>query len=101
MSIIREHIVKRFTRSSKWSKVRKEFVKLYPTCSVCGKKKGLEVHHEIPFHVRPDLELDTNNLVTMCRRHHFAIGHLEYWKAYNGKLIETILYFKDKMRGRL
>jgi hypothetical protein len=29
----------------------------------------------IPFHVRPDLELDEWNLITLCREHHFRIGH--------------------------
>ncbi len=100
MSIYREHIIKRFTRSSMWSKVRKAFISVNSVCEVCGKKKGLEVHHKLPFHLYPELELDSGNLATLCRKHHLTIGHLEYWKSYNPQLEGTVIYFKALLRGR-
>ena len=62
-------------RSSHWQTVRNEFVKRHPFCAACGSIKDLNVHHVEPFHVRPELELDEWNLITLCRRHHYEIGH--------------------------
>jgi hypothetical protein len=62
-------------RSPKWPAVRAEFVRLHPTCAACGSWSALNVHHVLPFHQRPDLELDPSNLITLCREHHFRIGH--------------------------
>ena len=62
-------------RSSEWQAVRNDFVKRHPFCAACGSIKALNVHHVEPFHLRPELELDEWNLITLCRRHHFEIGH--------------------------
>ena len=62
-------------RSSEWQAVRNDFVKRHPFCAACGSNKALNVHHIEPFHLRPELELDEWNLITLCRRHHFEIGH--------------------------
>ena len=100
MSWYREHVEKRFTRSSTWSKTRKRFLVINPRCVVCGKKKGLEVHHILPFYLHPDLEEDFQNLLTLCRRHHFSIGHLEKWKSYNKVITPTVEYFKRLLDDR-
>jgi hypothetical protein len=62
-------------RSGEWRRVRDQFVEKFPVCAACGRSAALNVHHVIPFHVRPDLELDEWNLITLCREHHFRIGH--------------------------
>jgi len=62
-------------RSSRWTEVRNNFVKKHPVCEACGTSAALNVHHVEPFHVRPELELDESNLITLCREHHFRIGH--------------------------
>lgn len=63
-------------RSPLWRTVRAKFIcDGHDTCLVCGTKIDLNVHHVVPFHERPDLELDHSNLVTLCREHHFTIGH--------------------------
>lgn len=62
-------------RSSEWVSVRNEFVRLHPRCEACGSGYNLNVHHVEPFHLRPDLELEPSNLITLCRDHHFRIGH--------------------------
>jgi 5-methylcytosine-specific restriction endonuclease McrA len=62
-------------RSSRWPKVRAEFVRLNPVCAACGGGKELNVHHIEPFHRKPELELDPGNLITLCREHHFFVGH--------------------------
>lgn len=63
-------------RSPKWPTVRTAFLREYPRCEACGTTRDLNVHHIIPFHERPDLELSKSNLITLCRKHHFEIGHL-------------------------
>lgn len=62
-------------RSSEWVYVRNEFVRRHPRCEACGSTANLNVHHIVPFHERPDLELVEDNLITLCREHHFRIGH--------------------------
>ncbi len=81
--LIREHLIKRFTRSPKWPRVRKNFLKEHPKCAVCERRHNLQVHHIIPVHIKPDLELDPNNLITLCGRCHLLFGHLNNWKHYN------------------
>mgnify|MGYP001583866311 CR=1 FL=1 len=70
-------------RSPKWEDVRNQFVKEHPNCEVCGTKKGLNAHHKLPFYLNPLLELDPQNLIVLCRDHHFFFGHLMNWKSYN------------------
>lgn len=62
-------------RSTKWPSVRDSFVREHPECEACGGTADLNVHHVQPFHEHPELELDRNNLITLCREHHFRIGH--------------------------
>ena len=62
-------------RSPKWPALQRKHLKLYPQCEACGTTLALNVHHVKPFHLYPDLELDPKNLITLCRDHHFSIGH--------------------------
>jgi 5-methylcytosine-specific restriction endonuclease McrA len=62
-------------RSGEWQSLRKRFVESYPRCKACGSTLDLNVHHIEPFHMRPELELEWSNLITLCREHHFKIGH--------------------------
>lgn len=75
-------------RSSKWQTVRKNFLELHKTCAACGAEINLQVHHKKPFHMHPELELDDNNLITLCEEKgesgcHLKIGHLGDWKSFN------------------
>jgi len=84
MSFVREQVVKRLTRSKGWSKVRKRHVKENPFCAACGRFSGLEVHHIIDFSTEPELELEPDNLITLCRKTcHLLLGHLRDWKSIN------------------
>ena len=85
-------------RSPMWSSVQKAFVSLHPTCAVCGSKgkllNPLNVHHIRPFYLHPDDELNVENLITLCRDHHFLFGHLNSWSSFNADVVrdsETIL----------
>ena len=63
------------SRDSRWPAVRALHLKREPVCRACGTKEALEVHHRLPFHTHPDLELDDGrdgtgrdgNLLTLCR----------------------------------
>lgn len=101
MSILREQVVKRLTRSWKWPKVRKVHLKKCPDCANCG-KKGDQVHHIKPFHLYPELELIPTNLLTLCSnpRCHLDKGHLGYWKSYNKDVIEDCAIWKGKYLNR-
>lgn len=76
-------------RSSRWPAVRRAFLKKHPRCYVCLGKKKVEVHHKRPFHVHPELELDENNLITLCENKadgincHLAFGHLGNFRSVN------------------
>lgn len=70
-------------RSPKWRGVAKKHLLEYPRCFLCGAITWLNVHHVIPYHVNPELELVTTNLVTLCETPglncHFGCGHLGDW----------------------
>lgn len=90
-------------RSSRWPKVREEHLKRQPACRVCGRKDNLEVHHVLPVHLRPDLELVEENLLTLCEapiNHHLEFGHLGAWKSYNAlvELDAHAWFFKRRNR---
>lgn len=74
-------------RSPNWASVRRVYLNSHPTCEACGGKTQLQVHHVFPFHLRPQWELDTDNLITLCedpsRLCHHRIGHAWDWHAYN------------------
>ncbi len=72
-------------RSGKWPTVEKHFLEAHPSCEACGSRKRLNVHHCKPFHLDPELELDPNNLITLCmdtKECHLKIGHGFYFRDY-------------------
>lgn len=89
------------TRSPKWSKVRKEHLNKFSVCAACGRNTKLEVHHKIPVHLNPDLELDPNNLITLCDDPcHLVFGHLFNYKSYNKSVENDCSVYLSKVRGR-
>ena len=73
-------------RSPEWRHIRDEHLKLHPQCAACGSIIKLQVHHIIPFHTNPLLELDEKNLITLCMDYnecHLEVGHGDSWKCYN------------------
>ena len=79
-------------RSPHWSKVRKAWLKLHPTCAACGSSKNVQVHHKEAFHLNPARELDPSNFITLCehkgRDCHYRYGHFFDWKDINPQ-VET------------
>lgn len=91
-------------RASSWKKVRASFIKKNPACAACGNKKKLEVHHKLPYHVDPQLELSEENLIVLCEgpgNCHYVWGHLLNWKAWNPLVVEDTHAFLEKISKRL
>jgi 5-methylcytosine-specific restriction protein A len=73
-------------RSGKWPTVERHFLEAHSVCAACGSKNRLNVHHIHPFHIHPELELDPNNLITLCmdtKECHLHLGHNGNFKFYN------------------
>lgn len=89
-------------RSPLWAKCRKKHLKTNKTCAVCGGQDILRVHHIIPFHIAPDLELEPSNLITLCERKKYGVschlwfGHLGNWKNYNENVVNDSFNWHDK-----
>jgi len=90
-------------RSSKWPQIRAAHLIKNPFCVLCGGSDKLEVHHIVPFHKKPSLELNLLNLITLCEsKHgglncHLAVGHLGNFKRVNPKVISDIKYWKKRL----
>lgn len=88
-------------RSKEWSKVRKQHLENYPECQCCGRKDDLDVHHIVPVHVNPSLELNDSNLITLCSKYcHFSIGHLMDWKSWNEDVVLDAAKLNKKIKNR-
>ena len=89
-----------YGRSPKWRSVRAEHIKNHPECAACGRKDGLEVHHIVPYHINPDLELEPSNLITLCGKYcHFIFGHFMDWKSWNENVVrDSTLYYACKIQ---
>lgn len=87
-------------RSPKWESCRAKFLKDHNECAACGTVRELEVHHVVPYQLRPDMELDLENLITLCRDDHFTFGHLKDWKSWNDKVRTDSEKYRAKVRRR-
>jgi hypothetical protein len=93
-------------RSSKWPAVRAEYLKTYGKCAVCNGTKKLEVHHKLPYHVHPELELDPSNFITLCEAGtygincHLLVGHLGHYKSINRNVDIDASEWNTKLSGR-
>jgi hypothetical protein len=88
------------SRSSNWKIIRKKHLEENPFCSGCKKIDKLEVHHIEPYHVNPNRELDSSNLITLCKNCHFTIGHLMDWNSWNIDVINDSKVYLDKVIKR-
>ena len=63
---------KRYLRNKAFKLLREVCLKREPKCVVCG-KMGYDGHHFIPRSLCQHLQLDLDNLVTLCRADHIAL----------------------------
>lgn len=76
-------------RNPKFYAREREFLKANPRCAGCG-RASQTAHHSIPFHIRPDLEMDETLWVPFCRDCHFVDGHSCNWNHWV-KDLKTLL----------
>lgn len=92
------------SRSPRWREVRARHIALNPKCAVCGTKSKVlspnSVHHRIPFHLNPEMELDEINLITLCPPHHLLLGHLMSFKSWNKDIEMDADYLYQKIMNR-
>ena len=95
-------------RSGKWPAVRKRHLEREPACAACGRRRDLEVHHILPFHKHPELELDDGvdgsgtdgNLITLCSDPcHLVHGHLLSWLRWNEGVREDCRKYLQKVKN--
>jgi len=92
---------KQLIQSTRWQRVRNQFLKDHPTCEICG-KLATEVHHRIPLNnFRNDpikmeqMAFDPNNLQALCHDDHIHV-HIELGK-FNHKQEYAAAYRKEKL----
>lgn len=90
-------------RSPDWRKVRGVHMAAHPDCEVCGRTKTkvrtIECHHILSYFLFPDLELEPENLVSLCRRCHLLFGHHNNWKRLNMNIRSDIAVWRMKIQG--
>ena len=92
-------------RSSKWPKLRKQFILDNPKCAICESTSKLEVHHIIPFSVDPSLELEISNLIPLCENGkygsvcHQLYGHLGNYRRHNPDCVKDAEEWNKKIKG--
>lgn len=62
-----------FWQSRQWRALSRAVRLRDGACTICGTTDNLTAHHRIPVADRPDLALDPNNIVAVCRRCHGAL----------------------------
>lgn len=87
-------------RSPRWPAVRAAHLKANPACAACGARNALEVHHIQPFHVRPDLELDPRNLLTLCGDPcHLVHGHMMAWARWSPTVVADTAAYRARLEA--
>ena len=86
------------------TKAKKLYRSTHPVCELCGLKKSffgraLDVHHRRPVHIDLSKACDQKNFVTLCRPHHFTVGHLGNFKDWNTAVMTTIKALKKIFRN--
>jgi hypothetical protein len=71
-----------------------------PKCVVCNAKKRLVAHHIRPYYLYPELELDPENLVTLCESDHLIFGHLRNYVSYNLNVAADAAIWSERITHR-
>jgi hypothetical protein len=85
--------------------VREVYLAHHPSCEACGGWQKLEVHHILSFYLAPELELDEDNLITLCRKSsvvsglpcHRLFGHLGNYQLCNESVRADAAFWKAKL----
>jgi 5-methylcytosine-specific restriction endonuclease McrA len=91
-------------RSSRWPAVARAHLAQFPRCAACGRDDDCVPHHRVPVHVDPSLELEPDNLVTLCEGKtlncHLYFGHLGDWRSWNPTVNRDAQRFRSRVKTR-
>ena len=91
-------------RSSRWRAVARAHIAQHPTCACCGAPDDLVAHHIVPVHVDPALELEPDNLITLCEGDtlncHCWCGHLGNFRSWNASVARDAARFLARVQTR-
>lgn len=51
-------------------------------CAFCGTRKKIQIHHIIPVSVDDTLADRQDNMIALCHRCHFTVGHGNNYKSF-------------------
>lgn len=85
-------------RGSRWKRIRKEIVKDFPFCAICGTTKNLQVHHITPYRLTHDNS--KQNLIPLCRKHHKWVEMMFCDTERHGTSEATRFIWKSILRER-
>lgn len=102
MNIANKLLLEKVTTNPDWPKLRRKWLKWHDECAACGEKnkRKLVVHHKVPVHIDQKLEVDLNNLITLCKNCHHLFGHLKDWMSYNENVREDAETWHDRIKNR-
>lgn len=95
----------RTKRSPHWPTVERKYKAKHPVCEICGYDKHIQVHHKKPFHLHPELELDPDNLISLCEppgrsfKCHLIFGHVGNWRLFNPRIETDAPYWNTKIKS--
>jgi len=95
-------------RDARWRSVRNEHLRTHSFCIACGNTDSLEVHHIKPFVQNPELELDPDNLVTLCTcssrgkmNCHLIMGHNGSMHEHNPNVVHDSVQMLKRINRSL
>lgn len=65
--------IERFENRKLWLSLKSKKLYEQQVCEICGKEYNLEVHHILPRSSNPELSLDYENLMILCKECHIKI----------------------------
>jgi hypothetical protein len=101
-----ELLMSTYKVSDQWPALKKRHLIRRPKCEVCGATRNRTVHHIKPIHLFPELELEPENLITLCEggkrgaNHHLFVGHLMDYMSYNANVLTDVAIWNERIQHR-
>lgn len=71
---------KNFRSDAEYRRLKKELLKIYQVCQICGNPDRLEIHHILKPNGNKALFNDINNLIVVCHRCHKKLSNAQKLK---------------------
>lgn len=68
-----DYDITRYGNTKKWLKLKSEMIYEKGRCEICKSNQSLCVHHILPRSSNPELALDNENLMLLCKECHIEI----------------------------